>query len=969
MPTRAREEGNGSMGLKHSTVLGRRKRIRGGALPDKGIATEVSDEAIAVDKVAGKSLLMRGVTLIEYVLLISVVSLVICVAGPPVAEAIQEQFGKIEEVISNGTSGGSVGGGGDLPGGGSGNEQGGGGENPDKPGGGDAGGGTDPEKPGGGNTGGDTGGDPKPEKKKLEGTIELPALFAGRSATATPKGVSEGAVLAYTWSVDGAAVEGAGGPSWTPSAAHIGKGVAVSATDTSGKYEGSISSATATVGQLELTGTLSLSPVVVGKAASATVDGAPADAVLDYEWTVDGKTVCGAGTWTPGVEHAGKTASVEITDATGTYGGALCAEAVVGQMNLSGTVSIDPAPLVGETVTATVGGAPSDAALSYKWKLDGVEVAGAAGPGYLPKKEDYRKTLTVEVTDASGVYAGSLASSGASLDASWSGGTDEQVAALVKANDEGRLSLYDFWKSGDTRSVKLSAMETISGIDETHAAQSVEYVLSDPGHYELTDGSRCAFTVIQKDCLKETGKMNTSDTNRGGWEAAPRRTWCNTTYRNALPAGLKPIFKQFKVTTANGMGSGTTVSTDYFSLFSEKEVFGIPSYANFMAESANAQLDYFMTSGNRIKKADYRAYTWWERSPCRDGSHYFCCVGSDGGAYNGSAYYTYGLAPFGCIGSVPGMTGEVNIDFPVEGEGTAANVSGIPSDANAAYQWMIDGFPVEGATAATYTPESSDFREMLSVRITDASGAYAGFIESRPVQVLASWSKSADERVAETVSMADRGEIRLTDYWKSGDTRTVKLSSMGTISGISESHAAQSVEYVLSDPGHYELADGSRCAFTVIQKDCLKEEGEMNKLDTNRGGWEAAPRRTWCNTTYRNALPAGLKPIFKQFKVTTANGPGSGTTVSTDYFSLFSEKEVFGTTIYADATAESANAQLDYFMTSGNRVKKRNGSASYWWERSPYSVGSYYFCSVDSDGNAYINGTGIACGLAPFGCI
>ena len=912
---------------------------------------------------------MRGVTLIEYVLLISVVSLVICVAGPPVAEAIQGQFGKIEEVISNGTSGGPGGGGGDLPSGGSGNEQGGGGENPDKPGGGDTGGGTDPEKPGGGNTGGDTPADPKPEKKRLEGTIELPALFAGRSATATPKGVSEGAVLAYTWSVDGAAVEGAGGPSWAPSAAHIGKGVAVSATDTSGKYEGSIVSATATVGQLELTGTLSLSPVVVDKAASATVDGAPADAVLDYEWTVDGKTVCGTSTWTPGVEHAGKTASVEITDATGTYRGALRAEAVVGQMDLSGTVSIDPAPLVGETVTATVGGAPSDADLSYKWKLDGVEVAGAAGAGYLPKKEDYRKTLTVEVTDASGVYAGSLASNGASLDASWSGGTDEQVAALVKANDEGRLSLYDFWKSGDTRSVKLSAMETISGIDETHAAQSVEYVLSDPGHYELADGSRCAFTVIQKDCLNEYGKMNTANTNSGGWEAAPRRTWCNTTYRNALPAGLKPIFKQFKVTTANGNGSGTTVSTDYFSLFSEKEVFGTTSYANSTAESANTQLDYFKTSGNRIKKAGASADWWWERSPRSGGSISFCRVDSGGSAVWYSAYSARGLAPFGCIGSVPGMTGEVNIDFPVEGESTAANVSGIPSDANAAYQWMIDGVPVEGATAATYTPAPSDFRKMLSVRIADASGAYPGFIESRPVQVLASWSKSSDAKVADTVAAADAGTIKLTDYWKSGDKRTVKLSAMETINGISESHAAQSVEYVLSDPGHFTLSNGKKCSFTVIQKDCLKETGVMNSSGTNSGGWEEAPRRTWCNTTYRNALPAGLKPIFKQFKVTTANGSGSGTTVSTDYFSLFSEKEVFGWTSCADSSAESANTQLEYFKTSGNRVKKANGSADWWWGRSPYSGSSRLFCLVDSGGITGNGGASNYNGLAPFGCI
>ncbi len=910
---------------------------------------------------------MRSVTLIEYVLLISVVSLVICVAGPPVAEAIQGQFGKIEEVISNGTSGGSGGGGGDFPGGGSGNEQGGGGENPDKPGGGDTGGGTDPEKPGGGNTGGDTGGDPKPEKKKLEGTIELPALFAGRSATATPKGVSEGAVLAYTWSVDGAAVEGAGSPSWTPSTAHIGKGVAVSATDTSGKYEGSISSATATVGQLELTGTLSLSPVMVGKAASATVDGAPADAVLDYEWTVDGKTVCGTGTWTPGVEHAGKTASVEITDATGTYRGALRAEAVVGQMNLSGTVSIDPAPLVGETVTVTVGGAPSDAALSYKWKLDGVEVAGAAGPGYLPKKEDYRKTLTVEVTDASGVYAGSLASNKASLDASWSGGTDEQVAALVKANDEGRLSLYDFWKSGDTRSVKLSAMPASCRLDDTHAAQTVEFVLTDPGHYELADGSRCAFTVVQRDCLKEEGALSEMNSIYGGWDKAPRRTWCNTTYRDALPAALRPIFKQFEVTTANGTGSHATVSTDYFSLFSEKEVFGSTTYANSTAESANTQLEYFKTPGNRVKKVDGSADSWWERSPYSGFYGDYCNVGSDGSVSGSGVISAIGLAPFGCIGSVPGMKGEAHIDFPVEGESTAANVSGIPSDANAAYQWMIDGVPVKGATAATYTPAPSDFRKMLSVRITDASGAYAGFIESRPVQVLASWSKSADERVAETVSMADRGEIRLTDYWKSGDTRKVTLSAMPASSGLPDTHAAQTVEYVLSDPGHFTLANGKKCSFTVIQKDCLKETGVMNTSGTSSGGWEAAPRRTWCNTTYRNALPARLKPIFKQFKVTTANGWGSSATVSTDYFSFFSEKEVFGTTSYANATAESANTQLDYYKTKTNRVKKANGWARWWWERSASTGGN--FCGVASSGGAgwsYVNDSS---SLAPFGCI
>ena len=239
----------------------------------------------------------------------------------------------------------------------------------------------------------------------------------------------------------------------------------------------------------------------------------------------------------------------------------------------------------------------------------------------------------------------------------------------------------------------------------------------------------------------------------------------------------------------------------------------------------------------------------------------------------------------------------------------------------------------------------------------------------KPAVKIVTWADGTDEEVAAMVAAADRGEIKLTDYWKSGDVRKVTLSAMELSNGLSDPHAEQTVEYVLSDPGHFTLANGKACNFTVIQKDCLKEKGVMNMSNTNRGGWEEAPRRTWCNTTYRNALPAALRPIFKQFKVTTANGNGSGTTVSTDYFSLFSEKEVFGTTRYANAAAESANTQLEYFKTSGNRVKKTGDGVGRWWERSAYSGGSNAFCRVTSGGSADWNSAYNARGVAPFGCI
>ena len=233
---------------------------------------------------------------------------------------------------------------------------------------------------------------------------------------------------------------------------------------------------------------------------------------------------------------------------------------------------------------------------------------------------------------------------------------------------------------------------------------------------------------------------------------------------------------------------------------------------------------------------------------------------------------------------------------------------------------------------------------------------------------IVSWADGTDEEIAAMVAAADAGQINLSDYWKSGDTRTVHLSAMAA-TGVGETHTAQNVQFVLTDPGHYTLASGKKCSFVVLQKDCLKESGAMNSRGTNRGGWNNCPRRTWCNSVYRNAIPSTLRGIFKQFTTYAATGTGSYVIASTDWFSLFSEKEVFGSTTYANSWAESRNRQLTWFKTSSNRIKRVNDSANFWWERSPNSGNSYSFCSVRSGGTAYAYLANSAGGLAPFGCI
>ena len=147
----------------------------------------------------------------------------------------------------------------------------------------------------------------------------------------------------------------------------------------------------------------------------------------------------------------------------------------------------------------------------------------------------------------------------------------------------------------------------------------------------------------------------------------------------------------------------------------------------------------------------------------------------------------------------------------------------------------------------------------------------------------------------------------------------------------------------------------------------MKEKGYMNSSNTNTGGWTSSARRTWCNSVFKGALPVNLAPIFKQFENKTSAGNQS-TVINTDvdWFALPSEIEIFGSTTYS---ASGEGTQFTWYETAANRIKKVDGSANYWWERSPRTSNTASFCGVSGGGSAGANGASTAGGLAPFGCI
>ena len=245
---------------------------------------------------------------------------------------------------------------------------------------------------------------------------------------------------------------------------------------------------------------------------------------------------------------------------------------------------------------------------------------------------------------------------------------------------------------------------------------------------------------------------------------------------------------------------------------------------------------------------------------------------------------------------------------------------------------------------------------------------------------LVSWSTGTDAEIKAMVDAYYDGTFSLEDIksvWNVGDEREVSLSAMAA-TGVGESHVAQTVKFVIMNFGGKKLtSDGTTDVLAIVgQKNLLAndtsgEVGYMNSSNTNNGGWNSCARRTWCNSVYKNAVPETLRTIFKEFNNVTANGSSTTTATSADYFALPSEKEVFGSTTYANATAEASNSQFSYYATSANRIKRygESGSAGSWWERSPSSGTSSYFCGVRSDGGARYDSASSSFGLAPFGCI
>ena len=186
--------------------------------------------------------------------------------------------------------------------------------------------------------------------------------------------------------------------------------------------------------------------------------------------------------------------------------------------------------------------------------------------------------------------------------------------------------------------------------------------------------------------------------------------------------------------------------------------------------------------------------------------------------------------------------------------------------------------------------------------------------------------------------------------WKVGDQKAM------TIGGT---------DYLIDIIGinHDDYSDGSgKAPFTFQLHNCYVDKKAMNSSDTNSGGWTSCAMRS----TRLPAILALMQTVVRNGirevnKLTSAGNKSSTINTTVDKLFLLSEVEIFGSSTNSVA---GEGTQYDYYKAGNSKVKKRNGSATIWWERSPRAGSTTRFCVVYGNGSAYSNDASSVRGVA-----
>lgn len=161
-------------------------------------------------------------------------------------------------------------------------------------------------------------------------------------------------------------------------------------------------------------------------------------------------------------------------------------------------------------------------------------------------------------------------------------------------------------------------------------------------HDDYADGSgKAPLTFQMHDCYDDK-KMNSSNTNSGGWTNCAMRTTHLPAILALMPVEVQAgIQEVHKLTSAGDRSSSIQTTNDKLFLLSEIEIFGSTNYS-FAGEGT--QYDYYKAGNSKVKNLNGSARAWWERSPLSSNTTRFCYVNDNNGGNALSASTSLGVA-------------------------------------------------------------------------------------------------------------------------------------------------------------------------------------------------------------------------------------------------------------------------------------------------------------------------------------
>lgn len=461
----------------------------------------------------------------------------------------------------------------------------------------------------------------------------------------------------------------------------------------------------------------------------------------------------------------------------------------------------------------------------------------------------------------------------------------------------------------------LSTKVAGSIIKIKESGSPVEFIVCKHDYESELNGSGRTL-VVRKDCY-DNRQWHSSNVN--AYATSDIDAWFNSTYKNLLDADIRGAIgtTKFKYTPGNGNNIVSTLERAIFSL-SATELNKSERWFNVEGTALE------IASSLKIAYMNGSAVVQWTRSPFRNSRDYACHLNSDGTVDANYCASSYGSRPAFTLPSDALVDDSGNVVIP--------NLT--------AHKTLVNG--------TTYTVKSGKcmvggtvYNILKGRTLINGTGYDITFKPSYdPVFANNTWEQ--------IIAACHNNEVPET--WKVADQKPM------TIGGT---------DYLIDIIGenHDDYSDGSgKAPLTFQLHDCYKLAKAMHSTAANTMGWTQCSMRVEHLPIILKQMPADVQSGIREVnKISSSGGKKPSLETTKDNLFLLSEVEVFGS---SSNSLSGEGTQYDYYKAGNSTVKNFNGSAYDWWERSPTSNSTRYYCNVKSTGSSVNSSANVTSGVA-----